>query len=226
MRDGVKSRAVVLALALGVAVVPEAMAGWGTVAGAGASIPWGQNGPQKLVTTGFGATWGALYRLESRLEVVGRVVYTTHTRDDDGVLEATGLRSRPVNVLQVSGGDLSLREISADVRYFPSQGTTSFLTHPYLLAAAGVTAHRYGRVEVSYQYAGHTWLEGLEKEEGVNASLAVGAGLRFDFSPRMGALVEGRYQEMMRGGENLRSAPIRLELYVLFGAVRRTSTPE
>lgn len=184
---------------------------WSVVAGGGATFPLSGDTVQEGLEWGPAATLGVAAQL-TPLEFVGRTTFTSYDRNDAGVLERSGLASRPVNVLDLNGGTMTTVDFVADVRYYPGQGNSRARTHPFLVGALGVCTYRYEGVDIQYQYAGHTWPAGLESRSGTNASVGAGAGLRFDLGTRWGMVIEGRYERILVEGDDLQSAPVRVEL--------------
>lgn len=186
---------------------------WKLVVGAGASLPVSSNPLQEGLAPGVSGTWGVAARIAA-VELVGRMAYTRFGRDDNGVMVLSGLVGRPVNVLEMTGGEMTTSDLVVDARYFPAQGESETTAHPFLLAAAGVSSYRYEGVEILYQYAGHTWPDSVAAQDGTNASLGVGAGIGFATGHRWSVVVEGRYEQVLRPGDDLRSAQLRVELNV------------
>jgi hypothetical protein len=158
--------AVVLLLASGAA--DDALARWSVLVGVGPTFPWTADSFQAGLRLGFGVTLGVGYRPSRALEIVARLGHNRFERDDDGVVQHSGILERPVRVLQLAGGSMSVNEGVADLRFFPSQGGSSAPTHPYVLGAVGVASYDYEQTDIRYAYAGHTWPESVPAERGTN----------------------------------------------------------
>ncbi|UCE02964.1 MAG: hypothetical protein JSW67_01855 [Candidatus Latescibacterota bacterium] len=205
-----RSACYAVVLLLAGAATDAALARWSVLVGVGPTFPWSADSFQAGLKLGFGITLGVGYRPSRALEIVARLGRNRFERDDDGVVQHSGILERPVRVLQLVGGSMSVNELLADLRFFPSQGRSSAPTHPYLLGAVGVASYHYERTDIEYAYAGHTWPETVPEARDTNLSLGLGAGVRFDIGRRMGIVLEGRYQ-VIAAGEQLRSVPFRIE---------------
>jgi len=185
---------------------------WSVAAGGGASIPVGAGELQEGVSTGISATAAVSFRLGNGFEIAGRFASSHFPRDEDGVLRKSGIEQRPLRPLTMSGGALTLAQGQLDLRFFPSQGKSEGVIHPFLLTSAGLVALDLETAEFLYAYAGHTWAASVAGAEETSFALGFGAGLRFDLSRRFRLQCEARYEFFFLKEENLRSVPLRLEL--------------
>jgi opacity protein-like surface antigen len=207
-------RSAVLAILL-VAVagaIDDTGARWSVVAGGGVTYPLTSDSFQAGLKTGFNVTLGVAFRPSSAFELVARIAHSRFERDDDGTVQHSGILERPVRVLELAGGSMTVNDAFADLRFYPSQGARAASTHPYLLGSMGVASHHYEQTDIRYQFVGHTWPASVPESRDTNVALGVGAGLRFDLGRRIGLLFEGRYQVILRGDTPLRSVPLRVEL--------------
>jgi hypothetical protein len=194
------------------ASAPTWALGWSIAAGAGVAIPVGTGDLQEGVSTGISSTIMAAFGLGTQLEIAGRFTYSHFPRDDDGVLRKSRIEQRPLRILEMSGGALTLVQGQLDLRFFPSQGKTGGALRPFLLASAGLATLDLETAEFLYAYAGHTWPATVVGTQGTHSSLGAGAGLCFDVWRHFRLLCEGRYEIILLHEANARSMLLRLEL--------------
>ena len=178
---------------------------------------------------GFGFMVGGGVEINPRTELLGRIGYQKYEFTSDKLLKKvedelyrlTGGASSGLDLtLSAEGGNLTLLEFLADIKFNLSSGPDSRIT-PYLLGGIGMTNAKVEATElkISATFMGETESDSVSAPEQKETKLGfnLGGGLQFQASPTVSVFIEGRFAQVAVEGDAISYVPIMGGLRILLG---------
>ncbi len=170
--------------------------------GGGISIIWAPENLERIYNTGFQITVGAGYAISPKLTLGGKLNYNSFSLDKLALLRSTSTSPNPLTV--VDGGTITLWELTAEASYHPfcNEGRVDV----YVLGGPGLNVGLISDIAVFVPLQDVRITKGSSD---VDLMVTAGVGFKFWVTQKIALFLEGRFNNVLSGGNDLRYTPLR-----------------
>ncbi|MFQ6116070.1 MAG: outer membrane beta-barrel protein [bacterium] len=153
--------------------------------------------------SGLQVTVGIGYNLTSKLVIGGNLIFNSFGIDKQKLLQSTGEYQNPNT--EIHGGTITIYQLLALASYyfFPGESSINF----YVLGGSGLSVGKISEIAVLVPGQRPSVEEGSTE---TNFTLAGGLGVKFRVGSSTNLFVEGCYNVLISGGEDLTYVPVKL----------------
>lgn len=173
-------------------------------AGGGMSMPLGPTAYKDFWKMGISFGGGIGIQINPKVEIIGRVFYTTNSFNEDEI----------PSTITLDGGKLKFLAFGVDGKYMfaKSESGTGFV--PYFITGVGMTNAKLEETTVS----GGGYIFPFPEVSETKMALNIGAGFDYMFSPKAGLWLDGRLEMVMTEGDSFVMLPFRAGLKFVMGS--------